>query len=452
MKSKETEQLDPELEEDEDDLDVDVDDGGPSIAAAKKSKITIIAASSVFITLVLYFFFFKGDDSGQENLVPIAPPKPQAIAPAEDGKSPFEIDTEPQKDAEEEMDLLAKPSVPEVPTLPELPEGTFEDENPLFGADKDPEDPFTPKKILPTQQFPGQQQNNQQAQIDQTNQGQLAPGQQNIINQAEGKKLELNPRYSPIIVFSGTAAGTPARGVGYENNIVDLNKNPIDALKKAEPGVEASYIADRVHTIAQGKMLTAVLETAINTELPGLVRAVVSRDVYGEAGTEVLIPRGSRLFGSYSSEVDRGQGRVEISWTRLIRPDGVDLTITFAAADQFGRAGIEGDVDNKYGSLIANSLLTSVLAVAGVAAAENLLDDNNNTQNTTTVDPTTGTTTTTGTASNQAVYDVSKTIIDTVGQVISDQMNTNPVIRVPQGTRITVIVNADIQIPSMERN
>ncbi len=454
MKSKETEQLDPELEEDED--DVDVDDGGPSIAAAKKSKITIIAASSVLITLVLYFFFFKGDDSGQENLVPIAPPPPRAIAPAEDGRSPFEIDTEPQKNAEEEIDLLAKPAVPEVPTLPELPEDAFKDGNPLVGADQNqaaqPKNPFAPKQILPTQQFSGQQQVNEQGQINQANQGQIAPGQQNVVSQTEERKIELNPRYSPIIVFSVTASGTPARGVGYENNIVDLNKDPIDELKKAEPGVEASYIADRVHTIAQGKMLTAVLETAINTEIPGLVRAVVSRDVYGEAGTEVLIPRGSRLFGSYSSEVDRGQGRVEIAWTRLIRPDGVDLTITFAAADQFGRAGIEGDVDNKYGSLIANSLLTSVLAVAGVAAAETLLDDNNNTQNTTTVDPTTGTTTTTGTASNQAIYDVSKTIIDTVGQVIADQVNTVPVIRVPQGTRITVIVNADIKVPSMKQN
>ena len=103
-------------------------------------------------------------------------------------------------------------------------------------------------------------------------------------------------------------------------------------------------------------MLTAVLETAINTEMPGTVRGIITRDVYGESGNVVLIPRGSRLYGSYSSQITRGQGRVEINWSRLMRADGVDVNVTFNAADQFGRSGIEGDVDNKYGSIIGNSM------------------------------------------------------------------------------------------------
>jgi type IV secretion system protein VirB10 len=433
MKSKFTKKPEREIEDD----DVDIESGGPSIASAKKSKITIIAASSVLITVVLYFLFFKGD-AKKEELVEVAPPKPAAISQSEDGKSPFEIDV--KEKSQEDRDVVAKPLVPEVPTLPELPQGSVsQDLLPLPPEEipaaipaapiaiTDPSNPAT----LPQNQKPAEQ---------------ILPAAPAV---AEPPK-EIDPRYAPIIVFGGSAQGTPARGVGYENNIVNLNQDPISALPETQPGVSATYIKDRAHTIAQGKLLTAVLETAINTELPGSVRAIVSRDVYGEAGNDVLIPRGSRLYGAYSSKVVQGQGRVEIAWSRLIRPDGVDLAIRFNASDQFGRSGIGGDIDNKYGSIIASSMLTSILAVGGVAAAQKLLTNNANT--TTTTNPTQGTTTTTGSATNQAIYDVSKTIVDTVSQVIGNTINVAPVIRVPQGTRITVIVNADIVVPSQKNH
>ena len=424
MKSKFTKKPEQEIEED----DADVESGGPSIAAAKKSKVAIIAASSILITVVVYFLFFKGD-AKEEKLVEVSTPKPAAVAQSDDGKSPFELEVVDK--SKEDPALLAKPAAPEVPTLPSLPEDSATQDliplpqEPVVIAPTNPENPATSPNQKPAEQLPVQNQ---------------AP--------VETPK-EVNPRYAPIIVFGGTAQGTPARGVGYDNNIVNLNQDPIDSLEKTKAGVTATYISDRSHTIAQGKLLTAILETAINTELPGTVRGIVSRDVYGEAGNEILIPRGSRLFGTYSSKVTQGQARVEISWTRLIRPDGVDLSIAFKASDQFGRSGISGDVDSRYGSIIASSMLTSILAVTGVAAAQKLLT--NNATTTTTTNPTQGTTTTTGSATNQAIYDVSKTIIDTVGQVIGNTINVSAVIRVPQGTRITVIVNSDITIPSQAR-
>jgi type IV secretion system protein VirB10 len=257
----------------------------------------------------------------------------------------------------------------------------------------------------------------------------------------------VNPRYAPIIVFSGGDGGASIQGVGYKNNIMRIKKNPLEELAETQPGVTATYITDRPHTIAQGKLLNAILETAINTEVPGTVRAVVSRDVYGEAGSQVLIPKGSRLFGSYTSQIQRGQGRVQINWTRLIRPDGVDLAISFNASDQFGRSGIPGEVDNKYSSIVANSLLTSVIAVAATAAAQSLVSD---TASTTTTNATQGTTTVTADATNQAINNVSGAIVNTVSQIVNNALDVTPIIRVPQGTRITVIVNADIKVPFID--
>ncbi len=436
MQSKPKKRPDPELEQDDD--DVEVEDGGPEIAAGKKSKITVIAASTILTILVIYLFFIK-DNSPKENLEKIAVPVASNVAQSDSGKSPFEIDV-PKNEAKTDVDILAKPTTPDLPTLPELPKDATSPEEINLTEDKK-----RAEQQLPTQQQAAQQQNQQQGatnlqqQSAQTNSGQDA--------QVDKK---LDPRYAPIVIFSGATGGAvPSRGVGYENNIVALNKNPIDALQVTTTAISATRISDLAHTIAQGKLLTAVLETAINTELPGSVRAVVSRDVYAEAGNEVLIPKGSRLFGSYSSKISRGQGRVEIGWTRLIRPDGVDMAITFNASDQFGRAGLVGDVDNKYNSLIANSIMTSMLAIGGVAAAQSILTGNSAT--TTTTNPTQGTTTSTGSATNQALYDVTKTIIDTVGQLISNTIDLNPIIRVPQGTKITVIVNSDITVPSFKR-
>ncbi len=433
MKSKFTKRPDPEIDEQEDEGEsAEVVANGPAIAAAKKSKMMIIAASSILITVVIYFMFFKADEPKKENLEEVTPP-PSRVAPDEEGKSPFEIEAPEKK---EDVSLLDKPAKPDVPTLPELPEGMEPESEQLLPT-------ANPQQLLPTQNMPSQQ-NNNQTQVNPQNLEKL-----NADNNQPEKTKDTDPRYAPIIVFGGTAEGTPSRGVGYENNIVNLNQDPINKLQKSKAGVTATFIADRAHIIAQGKLLTAVLETAINTEIPGFVRAIISRDVYAEAGNQILIPRGSRLFGTYSSKITRGQGRVEIAWTRLIRPDGVDMAVTFNASDQFGRSGIPGDVDNKYSALVANSMLTSILAVGGVAAAQKLLGSGGQ-SNTTTTNPTQGTTTTTGSAANQAIYDVSKTIIDTVGQVIGSSLNSNPVIRVPQGTRITVVVNSDINIPSMK--
>lgn len=462
MKSKinnREEQLE-ELEE-IDESAVDVEPIGPAISTGKTGKIKLIAVSAFLIAIVVYIFFFSGGgDKAQENLKPVAQPTPVAITQNEDGSSPFSLEEEGYDlIGQEEVVALEAPPIPEIPTLPDLPKKEKDQdikeiiaEAEAVKAKNEKKDEAEDKKndllqiIKPELINPVQDSGKSSLTKEQ-----LSPFRSNNSVEQDSKvAANLNPRYAPIVVFSGPAQGTPSRSVGYEKNIVSLKQNSINDLEESESDVKTTIIADRANTIAQGKLISAVLETAINTEVPGFVRAIVSRDVFGESGNHILIPRGSRLFGSYSSEIKRGQGRVDISWTRLIRPDGVDLGIDFNASDQFGRAGIQGDVDNKYQSIIANSILTSILTVGSVSLAEKLLD-NDSDASTTTTDPTTGTTTTTGSASNQAIYDVSKTIIDTVGTVLENQVNTDPLITVPQGSRITVIVNSDINVPEMTR-
>lgn len=448
MKSKFFKKPDPDLDDEkETQEDVEVSSGGPSIASAKKSKMLIILASAILITVVVYFLFFKTDELPKDKLEEIAtstaPTRDSSVAQSDTGKSLYEIEKK-EESPKQDVDLLEKPKTPDVPKLPELKaeDGALSAADliekpkvPEAGAEIASENP-----LIASQQLP-------QIAVQPGLPGQPTAAVQTGAQKAAEELKISDPKYAPIIVVSGGAG--PTQSVGYDKNIVSLNDDGIAKLDKSKVNVKTTFVDNRTNVVAQGKLLTAVLETAINTEVPGSVRAIVSRDVYGEAGNEVLISRGSRLFGTYSSSITRGQGRVQITWSRLIRPDGVDLAISSVASDQFGRAGIEGDVDNKYGATVANSLLTSILAVSGVALAESLIG--NNGSNTTTTNPQQGTTTTTGNASTQAVYNVSKTITDTVGRIVSQNVDIAPAIRVPQGTRVTVIVNADMNIPSLRK-
>ncbi len=413
-----------------------VSSGGPEIASAKKNKMMVIVASSLLITGVVYFLFFKTENKPKTQLEAVTPIiTPREVTRSEDGKSPFELAE--NKATETDVALLEKPKAPDVPKLPEI-SADLEKEGlqDLFIKPKPPEvvPPQAPSElpqIVPAVPVaPG---------------AQVAPAQpQQAVNQPPAS----DPRYAPIIVLQGQAG--PALGVGYDQNIQVLNGDPIRSLEKSKVSVKTSFVEDRTNVVAQGKMLNAVLETAINTEVLGAVRAIVSRDVYGEAGNKVLIPRGARLYGTYSTETARGQSRVQINWTRLIRPDGVDLSISSFASDQFGRAGLEGKVDNKYSQVVINSLLTSILAAGGVAAAESLIGGGGS-SNTTTTNPQQGTTTTTGRASSQAVYEVSRSVTDTASRFVREYFDARPAITIPQGTRITVLVNSDIKVPSVKR-
>jgi type IV secretion system protein VirB10 len=108
-----------------------------------------------------------------------------------------------------------------------------------------------------------------------------------------------------------------------------------------------------------------VLETAIDSDLPGYVRAVVSQDVRSFDGSRVLIPRSSRLIGEYKSGLQQGQTRAYVVWSRLIRPDGVSVALASPAVDAQGATGLAGEVDNHFLKRFGSSLLLSVIGAAG---------------------------------------------------------------------------------------
>jgi type IV secretion system protein VirB10 len=141
--------------------------------------------------------------------------------------------------------------------------------------------------------------------------------------------------------------------------------------------VRAGVFANRGWTVAQGTLIPAVLETAFDSTRPGFARAVVSRDVRGFDGTRILIPRGSRLTGEYRSDIQPGQKRALINWTRLIRPDGITVALASPASDTLGRGGVSGHYNSHFWERFAGAILQSALDVgvnlATRAASSNVI-------------------------------------------------------------------------------
>jgi type IV secretion system protein VirB10 len=122
---------------------------------------------------------------------------------------------------------------------------------------------------------------------------------------------------------------------------------------------------DMNFVLAKGKIIEAVLETAINSDFNGEIRAVISRDVFAEQGKIILIPKGSKVFGAYSTS--GAYGRVDIIWNRIDLSSGYTITLDGIGIDNLGRKGEQGRVDNKFKERLTNAVLLSAFNI-GVAA------------------------------------------------------------------------------------
>ena len=161
----------------------------------------------------------------------------------------------------------------------------------------------------------------------------------------------------PSVVFDGAFA-PPA-------------SSPAAPSDSSAERVTAGRFANPSRTIPKGTVIPAVLETALDSTRPGAARALVQRNIYGFDGTRILIQRGSRIYGEYESGLEAGQNRTMITWTRLIRPDGVTIELDSPSSDPLGRAGVRGRVDGKFLQRFGGAILQSVLDIGvGLATRE----------------------------------------------------------------------------------
>ena len=186
------------------------------------------------------------------------------------------------------------------------------------------------------------------------------------------------------------------------------------------------------YEVKAGWDIPAILEQAVNSDLPGEVKALVRSNVYDTAtGKYLLIPQGARMVGIYSSRVTYGQKGLQVIWTRIIYPDGTSINLDgMPGTDIKGNAGFRYDVDNHYKRLIGFAVLTSLFS-AGLEISQR---------------GTTGGTSalTTPTAQETAAAALGQQLGELGVEVTRRNLNIQPTIKIPIGYRFNVRVNRDM--------
>ncbi|MCW1413393.1 type IV secretion system protein VirB10 [Rhizobium sp. 1AS11] len=237
---------------------------------------------------------------------------------------------------------------------------------------------------------------------------------------------------------SGNASLTGESDSGLSVAGEDRNSKYLAAASGlADRSAKARQIERIDAMIPEGTLVPGILETAINSDLPGQIRAITSQDVYSFDGRRILIPTGTRLIGEYQSEVTRGQKRIFVIWTRLIRDDGVSVRLNSIGTDSLGRSGLTGHVDNKFRERFGSSIMLSIVGGAasyltgyGSQEASNNSDD-------------------AARGEEIARETIAQTFSDMANTVLGENLRIPPTISVSQGERIFVYVRQDLDFSAM---
>jgi type IV secretion system protein VirB10 len=182
----------------------------------------------------------------------------------------------------------------------------------------------------------------------------------------------------------------------------------------------AQVLATRRFIIPKGNFLDCTLETAINSELPGMTTCVTAFDIFGADGKVVLLERGSKLVGETRGQVAQGMSRLFILWSEARTPTGVVVQLDSPGTDELGRAGVTGNVNNHFWARFGAALLVTVIdgALQGVAQRQE----------------SSGSTVILNPQGGQQVID----------DILRNTINIPPTITVNQGSRIQIIVARDV--------
>jgi type IV secretory pathway VirB10-like protein len=234
----------------------------------------------------------------------------------------------------------------------------------------------------------------------------------------------------------GRAGGSFVTSDSSDDSFLPPNNSPNEnnlafAEASATREFDTSYAVRLKHPelfIPQGTMIAGILETAIQSDLPGMLRAIVSEDVYGFDGSKLLISKGSRLIGQYKSGLVRGQIRVFVMWNRILRPDGVSINIGSYGTDDLGRSGLDGKLDTHFMERFGSSILLSMIDTGMHIGANSLSNQNS------------------ATVAIESGQDASS-----AAQIaLENSISIPPTVHIDQGKRIKVFVSKDIDFASIE--
>jgi type IV secretion system protein VirB10 len=188
-------------------------------------------------------------------------------------------------------------------------------------------------------------------------------------------------------------------------------------------GVSANVLRNQPFLLTTGTMIPCVLQTAMDSTLPGLVTCVIPQDVLGKTGL-TLFDRGTRVVGEFKGGLQQGIERMFVVWTRAETPQGVVINLESPATDPLGRSGMDGQVNRHFWQRFGGALLLTTVdgaIQAGVVAASK------------------SGTTTINTGTPESV----------IASSMAGSINISPTIRKNQGELVSIMVARDLDFSTV---
>ena len=218
-------------------------------------------------------------------------------------------------------------------------------------------------------------------------------------------------------------------------NITDKAQEQRKGLKPGKAISLSERVQDPVspYMIMAGSILPAVLITGISSDLPGQIVAQIRSNISDSiTGSYLLIPQGTKLIGIYDHKINFYQDRIQMSWHRLIFPNGssIELGAGMPGADLEGYSGFKDKVNYHYGKLLSAIFVSTFMSVgakySSIKGEKEISKD----------------------IAEDITYDINRT-----GQkLVERQLNIPPTIEIKQGYPFNVIVTKDIILREYEPN
>ena len=201
-------------------------------------------------------------------------------------------------------------------------------------------------------------------------------------------------------------------------------------------GAAAGVIKNPDMVVTEGTVMPCILQTAIDTQLAGFVTCVVPIDVRGTTGDVVLLDRGTKIVGQIENGLVQGQERVFVLWTRAETPSHVVVSLNSPGADELGRAGLPGEVDNHWWKRFGGALMLTLLQGSLNASSALVANSGNGNNNA---------------ATSGFVYGAQSSGNQVANTALENSINIPPTLRKNQGDSVSVFVAQDLDFSAVYR-
>lgn len=238
-----------------------------------------------------------------------------------------------------------------------------------------------------------------------------------VNTQTQGQNLYQGPDLSNINTDSPLMGQNSQRDLAQRLESVTTNSSTARTIK------------NKSMILSKGTIIECILETRVDTTVPGMTTCIVPKNIYSMDGRVLLVEKGTRAIGEYQGSVANGLARIFMLWTELRTPKGVVININSPATDQLGAAGMGGYVDFHWWQRFGNALLFSMIS-DGFQYIVNTANSNN-------------------TNSNVTYENTDNGMSEIIKEAMRQSGNIPPTLIKNQGERVAIFVARDLNFESV---